>query len=207
MESLDKINLDVNTMLINWGLILGRYQDGVMRTTKFGIMNMGFTFALFLFEAIKWMTLIFYDEDSKLAIYLGEFAQYFGPKLVCDFIAAAEPVNSVIIISIFYLLSNKMHFWLDHMEFDSESRSFKKLNLIVSDSKRFTKQFALLWLIIDKANYFLVSITFCAMFGSFLIFKNEYHLYYFISVFLFSVGVWYLGCHWFGLTLLLYQVN
>ena len=50
--SLDNINLDINSMLINWGLMNGRYQDGVIRTDKFGILNMAFAFVLFTFQAI-----------------------------------------------------------------------------------------------------------------------------------------------------------
>lgn len=56
--SSDKINLDINSMLINWGLMTGRYQDGVIKTTKFGKLNMSFAFTLFTFEAIKFTILI-----------------------------------------------------------------------------------------------------------------------------------------------------
>ena len=35
MESvLDKTNLDIDSMLISWGLITGRYQDGAISSTK-----------------------------------------------------------------------------------------------------------------------------------------------------------------------------
>lgn len=50
--SLDHINLDINSILINWGLMNGRYQDDVIRTDKFGILNMAFAFVLFTFQAI-----------------------------------------------------------------------------------------------------------------------------------------------------------
>ena len=102
---------------------------------------------------------MFYPEESQMAIYLGEWTQYFGPKIVVDFIVVAESVNSIILISLFYFLSQKMLFWLDHMTFDSETRCFKKLNLDVFDSEKFTKQFALLWFIIKRVNYFLLIIT------------------------------------------------
>lgn len=153
---------------------------------------------------------MFYSDESDVAIYLGEFLQYFGSKIVVDFILVAESINSITLISLFYILSNKMLFWLDHMQFDSESRCFKKLNLTVSDSKRFTKQFALLWFIINKANYFLTSIAsiaFIAPFTSFLLFKHKYYFNYTISIIGFATGVWYLANHWFSLNLVLYQVN
>ena len=204
--SLDKIDLNVSSMLINWGLMVGQYEDGVIRKTKFGQFNMAFAFTLFTFEAIKFTILMFCPEESQMAIYLGEFAQYFGPKVVVDFILVAESVNSIILISIFYFLSDKMLFWLDHMQFDRESRFFKKLNLSVVDSEKFTKRFALLWFIIKRVNYFLV-ITIAAIFGSFLIFKHDYYFWFGNSVVIFNIGTWYSAHHWFSLTLVLYQAN
>ena len=187
--SLDKLNLDINSMLINWGLMTGRYEDNVMKTTKFGQLNMAFIFTLYLYEGIKWNFLMFYPEESQVALYLGEFLQYFGPKLVVDFILIAESVNSIVLILFFYFSSNRMLFWLDHMQFDNKSRCFDKLNLSVPDSKRFIKQFALLLLIINKANYFLTWIAFIAPFASFLMFKHEYYFNYFISISGFAIGV------------------
>lgn len=205
--SLDKINLDINSMLINWGLMTGRYQNGVIKATKSGKLNMAFAFTLFTFEAIKFTILMFYPEESQIAIYLGEWTQYFGPKIIVDLIVVAESVNSIILISLFYFLSQKMSFWLDHMTFDSETRCFKKLNLSISDSERFTKRFALLWFIIKRVNYFLLIITFAAIFGSFLIFKHDHYFWIVNSIVIFNIGVWYLAHHWFSLTLVLYQVK
>ena len=207
MESLDKINLDVNTMLINWGLILGRYQDGVIRTTKFGQLNMTFAFILFLFEAIKWFILMFCSKESQMSNYLGEFTQYYGPKVVVDFICFIEAVNSVIIILLFYLMQNKMLFWLEHMEFNAETRYFHKLNLNVFHSKRFTKQFALLWLTTKNINYSMLLVSFTSIWISFMIFKNYYHLYFSISTFEFCGSAFYMIYHSFGLTFILYQVK
>ena len=100
-----------------------------------------------------------------------------------------------------------MLFWLDHMEFDNKTRCFHKLNLNVSNSKRFTKQFALLWFIIKRANLILTFISFTVFILSFLVFKHDYYLYYITSIILISISVWFMACHWIGLTLVLYQVN
>ena len=81
--SLDKINLDINSMLINWGLMTGKYKDGVIRTTKFGKLNMAFAFTLSAFESIKFIILMFYSEESQMALYLGELAQYNWSKSCC----------------------------------------------------------------------------------------------------------------------------
>ena len=157
MESvLDKINVDINLMLVNGGLMKGRYEDDVIKTIKFGTINMWFSLTLFVFLSIKYTILMFCHEDSLLAIYLGEFMQYFGPKVFVDSIVTIAFGNSTIFIMLFYFSSKnckKMLFWLDHMEFDNETRTFHKLDLNDSDSKRFTNQFALLWFIIEKVNY------------------------------------------------------
>ena len=211
MESvLDKINVDINLMLINGGLMKGRYEDDVIKTIKFGTINMWFSLTLFACLTIKWMILIFYDEESLLTNYFGEFMQYFGPKVIVDSIAIIIFGNSVILIILFYFSSincKKMLFWLDHMEFDNETRSFHKLGLNDSDSKRFTNQFSLLWFIIQRVAHFLAFITLVVDLISFLIFKNEYYFYYLISIIVFVLGIWNFAYDWCALVLILYQVN
>ena len=139
-----------------------------------------------------------FNEESQLAIYLDEFSQYIGAKIVVDFIIVAEAVNSLIIIALFYLLQNKMFYWLDHMHFDNESRCFYKLNLNISDSKRFTKQFAMLIIIMKRLIYVLDSIAFMILSGSFIIFTNQDYLYYFISITIYSISMSYMSNHWFS---------
>ena len=211
MESvLDNTNVDINLMLINWGLLNGRYEDGVIKTTKQGIINRWFAFTLFTFLSIKYTLLMFIKEESEMAIYLGEFMQYFGPKIFVDFIAAVVCENSAILIMLFYMASksaDKMLFWLDHMEYDNETRCFYKLNLTISDSKRFTKRFALLWFIIKPVVHFLGFITFITILASFFLFRNNDHFYYLISIFVYSLGVWCFAYNWCVLTLVLYQVK
>ena len=208
-SALEKTNIDINSLLISWGLMPGEYHNGMVKTTKFGLFNMSFAFLLFSYETIKWIILMFYPEDSQMANYLGEWVQYFAPKLVGDFMAVAEPLNSVILISLFYFSSknpNRMLFWLDFMDFDGESGCFYKLGLNESESKRFTKQFALMLFIQKRINYFLDLFTFAVILISFLLFKHDYYVYYLISIIGFCIGVYYLANHWFSLTLVLYQV-
>ena len=211
MESIfDKTDVDINSMLTNWGLMKGRYEDGVIKTNEFGIINMRFSLTLFAFLTIKYTILMFYHENSLLAIYLGEYMQYFSPKVFGDLIVAIIFGISAIFIMLFYFSSKnckKMLFWLDYMQFDNETRCFHKLHLNESDSKRFTNQFALLWFIIQRFVYFLTFITLIADLISFLIFKNEYYFYYLTSIFLFVLGAWNFVYNWCALILILYQVN
>ena len=116
MESLDKINFEINQMLMRWNLVTGRYEYGVIKATKFGIINI-VCIDFVLFEAIKWFNLMFYS-DEWLANYLGEIFMYFVFNVV-DLIGAFEAVNSIILIMLFYFFQNKMLFCLDHMQFDN----------------------------------------------------------------------------------------
>ena len=209
-SALEKTNIDINSLLMSWGLMPGEYRNGMMETTKFGLFNMWFAFLLFSWESIKWIILMFCTETDQIAIYLGEWHQYFGPKLVVDVAAASETLNSIALISLYYFsLRNhkKMLFWIDFMDFNSETKCFYKMNLRESDSKRFTKQFALMWFILKPINYFLDLSSFAAFLISFLMFKHDHYFNYLISIFSFSISVYYLANHWFGLTLILYQVN
>lgn len=214
MESiLEKTNVDINSILISFGLMAGRYQGETkdIRTTKFGLFNMWFIFILSLFQSIKWFILIFVNDDSELSNYLGGFLQYFGPKIFVSICTLGSFANSVGFSLIFYLASKnpeKMLYWLDHMQFNNETRCFHKLNLNVSHSKRFTKQFTLLWFIIRPFASLMIFFVFCAILGTFLIFKHDYYLYYFISIFLLIINSYYLLVgHWCGLTLVLFQVK
>ena len=113
-------------MLINWGLMTGRYQDGLMRTTKFGQFNMAFAFVLLSFEWIKWTILIFCPEESQVTDYLGEFV-HFGPKVFVELMADATVINASTLVLLFYFSHknpNKMLFWLDQMEYNAETQSF-----------------------------------------------------------------------------------
>lgn len=135
--SVDQSDLSINSWLIRWGLMSGEYKDGKINTTKFGLINQLFAFWLFVYAIIKWTILLFFPEDSLLANQLGEFAQWYGPKLITDVILNFTAVNSLLIILLFYFCANfnskKMLFWLDFMEFDADNRRFKKMKLNNSD--------------------------------------------------------------------------
>ena len=206
MEKLiEKTNLDINLWLINWGLMRGECHNGIIKTTKFGLINQLFATLLFSFELIKWIILIFNPAGSQMAHYLGEFGPNLGPKLILDTMIILECINSLILIYYFgSKCSNK--FWLDFMHFDVENRCFDKLDLNEINSKKFIKQFALAYFIIEKINYLQTFITFSLILLTFFIFTNKYHLYYIISIIMFCTGVWYLTHHWFGLLMIFFQV-
>ena len=207
MGSLDKIDLNINKILINGGLMRGIYEDGVIKTTKLGILNIAFTFTILAIQTIKCSILIFFHEDSQVAIYLGEFFQYFGSKVVVDIAALIFFGYATSLLVLFNLMSTKILSWIDFMEFDRETRCFYKLNLNVYDSERFTKQFALLWSIFKPLAYFLGFITGSAILASFLIFKHDNYEYYLPWIFSYGIATWKLGHNLMSTLLILYQVN
>ena len=207
MDSLDKIDLNINQILINGGLMHGIYEDGVIKATKFGILNMAFTFTILAIHVIKFSILIFFHEDSQVAIYLGEFTQYFGPKVVVDMAVIILFGYATSLLVLFNLMSIKMLSWIDHMEFDRETRCFYKLDLNVSDSERFTKQFALLWSIFKPLAYFLGFISGSVILASFQIFNHDNYQYYLPWIFVYGIAVWKICHNLMSTLLILYQVN
>lgn len=205
---IEKSDLNINSWLISWGLMRGEYHDGVFKITIRTVLQQLLVFSLSLFQLVKWLILIFNAEDSDLSHYLGEWAHYLGPKLIVDTIVILEPVNSLSLIFYFGSTSNpKLLYWLDLMHFDVEKRCFDKMDLNEKDSKKLMVQFALASWALKRIIVFLDSITFIVIYVSFFFFTNDYHIYYFISIALFTADVWYLSFHWFGLVMVFYQVN
>ena len=60
-------NLNIDSLLINWGLLSGHLNDGIIEPTKFGRFNQWFTFLICLFTAIKWSILLFSPQDSEMS--------------------------------------------------------------------------------------------------------------------------------------------
>lgn len=203
---IENTNLDINSWLINWGLMRGYYKDGVIRMTKFGLINQLFVILLFLFEFIKWIILIFLPGESQIAHYLGEFTPSLGPKLILDAMMILETLNSLILLFYFGSCRGKLFFWLESMYYDNDKHCFEKLDLDKNSSIRFIKQFVLGYFLVKNINYFLNIITFFLVLICFYLFTNKYHFYYFTSIIILSIGLWYLGYHWFGLLMIFYQV-
>ena len=154
-QSFEKSNLDVNSWLINWGLLSGEYKE-VFTTTKFAKFNNWFSFWLFILSMIKMTTLMFNKKQSQIALYLGEWCDWFGPKMVTDFILIVQPLNSLILFFVFYSASKdpkKLLLWLDFMRFDNDHQSFSKLDLHEADSKNYIKQFAMSRVIVKHICY------------------------------------------------------
>ena len=84
IKLIENTNLNINSWLINWGLMSGHLNDGVIHSTKFGVVSFFFAFCLNTFSLIKWIILLFTAKDTLLTHYLGDWGIFYAPKLVAD---------------------------------------------------------------------------------------------------------------------------
>ena len=80
----EKTNLNINSWLIDWGLMSGYLKDEVIHSTNFGVSSCLFAFCLNTFSLIKWIILLFTAKDTLLTHYLGDWGIFYAPKLVAD---------------------------------------------------------------------------------------------------------------------------
>lgn len=207
---IENANLNVNSWLINWGLLSGHLKDGIFETTDFSKLNQWIGFSSNLFTSIKWSILLFYPKQSEMSNLLGDWAYFLGPKIIMSSMILDIAIHYLIVHCLFNLCSKhpkKMFYWLDSLEFDSANSCFAKLNLNSSDSKSFIKRISLLSLVLNSFCYpFMI---FYAIVCIILAFKYEtdYFFYYLISILTYCLQFHYaLNCV-FGLTVILYLVS
>lgn len=206
---IEKANLDVNSWLINWGLMSDHLKDGIFETTHFGRINHWIGFLSNLFTSIKWLILLFYPKQSEINNLLGDWSYFLGPKIVMSSMIIEIAAYYLIVHCLFNFCSKhpKMFYWLDLLEFDSVNCCFAKLNLNESDSKAFIKRISLLNLVLNGFCYPFM--TFYAVTCTILTFKYEtdYFFYYLISIVIYCAQFQYaLNCVK-GMTVILYLVS
>ena len=146
---MDKIiantNLNINTFLINLGLMTGYLHDEIIESTTFGRFNLWFGFVLCIFHGIKWTILIFSSQDPDMANFLGEWAYFFGPKVIYDFLIIILTIYIIVIKILFIFASKhpKKMYWLKIIELNPDKRSFDKMNLNETESKMFIKRLSI----------------------------------------------------------------
>ena len=208
----EEYNLNINSWLINWGLMNGYLDNGKIQTTKFGIVNQWLAIFFNAFAAIKWTILLHYSKDSKVTHMLGDIAIVFASKAIVDPIVIFISIHLLTTTFLFKICSqiknNGMMFsWLESFKYDFVNRCFRKLNLNESDSKELTKRVAISSLILRFSH--LSFTVFYAMVTSVFvyIFLREYYITYGIAIFFFTSQFSYLSRQGFGLLVVLNLVN
>ena len=212
IKMIEKTNLNINSWLIDWGLMCGYLKGGVIHSTKFGVFNYWFAFCSCSFTLIKWAIFLFSPKDALLNHYLGDFGIFYAPKLVADLISVLGHIYCQSVIMLFHYFSkhsDKMFYWLDQMEFRSVNRYFTKLNLNESDSKKFINRISLLrfnfkFFIHSFLAFFIISAFFSLFRRSTL---KPYYVYYIISILLFAPQFYFSASYVCGTLIIFYQVT
>ena len=149
------------------------------------------------------------SKGSQMAIYLGDWSPWYGPKLVVDSMLSINSFTSLLLVLLFYFCSKnskKFLFWINLLKFNSDNDSFVNLNLDQNDLNRFTNKFALSWFLVKRINRLLVCLNFIIMTFAFYYMENHHHQYYLISITMFVYCSYFYINHWISLLLILYQV-
>ena len=202
---MDKLNLNINSLLISWGLMKGEYHEQTIKTIKFGLINNWFCFLITLFNLIRFIFYSFYPKTSLIIRQLGDFGWLIGPKLMLDLIIINIKINSIVLVLLFRF-TNKL-FWLEFIKYDYDKQRFAKMNLDNNDSQRFTERFAMIMSIVKMLSYFCVSFYIFINSLSLYLFENDYYLNYIISLIIHYANAWYIIFHWFGLLAIIFQVK
>ena len=176
-------------MLIKLGLINGHLKNGIVETTKFGLLMQSSNFSIAISAFIKWFILLFYPEDAQIVHVLGDFSHFFGPKIVIDTMIILDSIHCLIISSLFCYCSmkpKKLLFWLELMEFDVDKKCFAKPKFNKSDSQLFTKVFAISITLVWRFTHFMCLFNFFAAVIPAYLYQKEYFFYYLISIICFT---------------------
>ena len=141
---------------------------------------------------------------------LGDFAYYFGPKVILDLIIMFNPICISTVKLLFVYASKhikKYFYWLEAMEFNPVNRSFDKLDLNENESKNFVKRLSLSIFLLKSFVCFIIAFFFVLVFVLTFKLKDDYHLNYLISLVLYIPQI-YLNVYFiFGFLVLLYLVS
>lgn len=207
---LENTNLNINSWLVNCGLMFGHLRNCKIHCTKFTFIKWLIAFSISIFTTIKWTILLLYPKDSLISHLLGDWGYFYGPKLLIDLIILFCAIFVLSVFVLFYYSSKHpktMLFWLEKMEFDPVNRCFNNLNLNESDSMIFTKRMYLLRIIYNNFVYSFLAFYVISVNYSAFTHKRAYYIYYFISI-LFFCPQFYINSYCiYGSLIILYQVT
>ena len=207
---IDNTNLNINSLLINWSLLSGQLDDGIIEQTIIGSFYQWLTFCLCIFHVIKWLILIFTPHESETSHLLGEWAYFYGPKIIIDYNIIFVALQIITVKLLFLYASKhpkKMFYWLEALAYNDDNDSFDKLNLNKTESKMFIKRLSISIFVLKIFTFTFV--PFFAIVNFVLVFKwqSNHVLNYLISLLLYLPQL-YLNMQFiFGFLVLLYPVR
>ena len=206
----ENIDLNMNSWLINWGYMNGYLKDGQIHPTKYYIIYQLVVIIILLLNVIRFIILLLNSKESQISLELGDWGYIFGPRVM---------INGIILLACFYILmlmaffkfcsrnSQKMFYWLNLMNYDSEIRCYFNMNLNESDSKMFVKRsliftFTLKCFTIVCMPFFMIIVCI-----SFFIHLNDYYLNQLITFLIYFFVSYHIISYCFCLPIILYLVS
>jgi hypothetical protein len=113
--------IEVDSLLISWGLLSGHYQnDGTIHTTKWSRFHQLFTIVFMWVMLIRSVLCIFLDENSIWIQYIGDFSITLNdmmPRIFFQVVILNSSIKSAIMAIYFYMKeeSDKLS-WLKIMQ-------------------------------------------------------------------------------------------
>lgn len=206
---IENLNLNINSWLINCGLMKGHLRDDQIEITKFGVFNQRFHIIICVFNLIKHAILLFNSKESRMAHLLGDWTPFFVPKIIMNSVVILAMIYNLNCIALFHFSSkrSKIMLWLNYLEFDRVNRCFKKLDLNQSDSITFIKRITLFKISLDCIICSLLPLFEIANFVCLFMYKSNFYFNYIISIILICPSAYLAINCLFCLLIVLYQVN
>ena len=206
----ENTDLNMNSWLINWGYMTGYLKNGQIHTTQYYVIYQLIIVIIFILNVIRFLILLLNAKESQISLELGDWGYFLGPRLIINGIIFFVCSYILMLMAFFkfcVLNSQKMFYWLNIMDYNSETRCYYNLNLNESDSKTFTKRSLIF---INGFKFFnIVCLPFFTIvnFISILININDYYLNQLIGLMIYFPVIYHCIAYCFGLPTILYLVS
>ena len=206
----ENTDLNMNSWLINWGYMNGYLKDGQIQTNKYFTIYQLMIIIILLLNVIIFTMLLFSAKESQISKQLGDWGNFLGPRLVINGIIFFVCFCILILMAFFKFSARnmqKMFYWLNIMDYDSETRCYLNMNLNESDSKMFIKRGLILINTFKCFNAVCIPFFTIVAFISILINLSDYHLNQLMVLPIFIPIIYHTNSYSFGLPVTLYLVS
>ena len=206
----ENTDLNINSWLINWGYMDGYLKDGQIHTTIYYIMYQLIIMIILLLNVIRFIILLFNAKESHISLVLGDWGYFLGPRVIINGIIFFACSYLLVLMAFFKFCARnlqKMFYWLNIMDYDSETRCYYNMNLNESDSKAFIKRSLIFINAFKCFTVVFMSIHLIVVFISVFIHLDDYYLNQLIAFMIYFPALYYGIAYCYGLPIILYLVS
>ena len=203
-------DLNMNSWLINWGYMNGYLKDGQIHTTKCYIIYQLVVIIILLLNVIRFTILMFNAKESQISKQFGDWGYFLGPRFMINGIILFACFCILILMAFFRFCARnmqKMFYWLNIMDYDSETRYYLNMNLNESDSKMFIRRNLILINTFKCFNAVCIPFFIIVVCISVFIHLDDYYLNHLIILLIFIPIIYHTNSYCFGLPVTLYLVS